>query len=78
MGMNATRAEWAERAIDTFMWAAAPRDVEPDVNPVSRKEALRDLLCDLMHWCQLNGEDFTQVLFDARYHFNFERRAEHG
>ena len=34
---------------------------------------LIDLLADAMHWCNLNDEDFDDVLRIARLHFEAEK-----
>lgn len=36
------------------------------------EHALTDLLADLMHWCNANGQDFQTALDRAREHHNEE------
>jgi hypothetical protein len=50
--MNNDRAEWAEKAIDKFI----------DVTRTDTEDALSDLLCNLRHWADRNGQDWTQAL----------------
>lgn len=35
-------------------------------------EALRDLLCNLLHWCDRNPFDFEAALSHARRHYEVE------
>lgn len=38
------------------------------------KEALaKDLMADLMHWCDANGQDFHVALGEARYNYEAEK-----
>jgi hypothetical protein len=54
-GQNADRAEWAHRAILAFESATR----------TEREDALADLLCDLMHWANVYGQDFDRELSRA-------------
>lgn len=58
-GMNESRADWANEAILAF----------EAVTGTDREDALADLLCDLMHWADRNGEDFDKQLSRARQHY---------
>jgi hypothetical protein len=51
-GMNSLRVQWAQQAIDAFR-AACRTDAE---------DAVADMLCDVMHWCSVNGYDFEHEL----------------
>jgi hypothetical protein len=46
-GLNSARAEWAQAAIIAFRKVTG-----------TEEEALSDLLCDLMHLADRQGEDF--------------------
>jgi hypothetical protein len=60
--MNDRRAEWAETSLRHFRsWTGAEYD-----------DALGDLLCDLMHWCDRNDFDFEAVMDRARMHYEAE------
>ena len=61
-GQNADRAEWAHRAILTF----------EDATGTEREDALADLLCDLMHWADVYGQDFDRELSRATDYYSEE------
>lgn len=61
-GMNDIRAQWADKAIQTFMKTTGT-DLE---------DTLVDLLCDLMHWADRNNCDFKIALDRARAHYTEE------
>ena len=65
-GMNADRAEWAHRAVLAFETATG----------TDREDALCDLLADLMHWCNVYGQDFDHELGRARMHYEAETEPE--
>lgn len=67
-GMNDDRAEWAACALRHFQCTTGS-DYE---------DALGDLLCDLMHWCDRNNFDFELALFRARGHYRAETAGEAG
>jgi len=54
-GQNEDRAKWAGVALDAFI-------VETGTD---REDALADLLCDLMHWANVYGQDFDRGLSRA-------------
>lgn len=60
--MNGERVEWAENAIQGIM-----RDTRTD-----REDALCDLLCDLMHWCDAEGTSFIDHLRRGAGHYREE------
>ena len=60
--MNDNRAAWAATAILSFQQETGTDD----------ENALTDLLCDLMHWADRNGEDFENELCRARMHYEAE------
>jgi len=64
--MNDARAEWAEAAISEFRRITGTDD----------EDALGDLLCDLMHWCDRNGCDFEDALRQAHVHYEAETTPE--
>lgn len=60
--MNDARAARAAAALQHFQIATCADD----------QDAVRDLLCDLMHWCDRNGFDFQHELDRARLHYEAE------
>jgi hypothetical protein len=60
--MNANRAEWADAALREFQRATGTED----------DDALGDLLCDLMHWCDRNRSNFDAALSRAQMHYEAE------
>ena len=60
--MNGFRSEWAEHALREFTI----------LTECDRQDALCDLLCDLAHWCDRNGFQFSDELRRARMHYNEE------
>jgi hypothetical protein len=65
-GMNDSRARWAEIAVAAFIHATG----------TDREDALPELLCDLMHWCDRNEYDFEIALDRARWHYEAETAKE--
>lgn len=63
---NEFRAERAEVAIKAYR---AIRGVDPD-------SLIRDLLCDLMHCCNLEGTDFDDELSSAYMNYRAEKEGE--
>ena len=63
-GINKDRAAWAGKALATFQHTTRTDD----------GDVLKDLLCDLMHWADQNGQEFDVALDAAQYHY----RAETG
>jgi len=64
--MNDDRAEWAAMALEAFQHATGTEE----------EDALRDLLCDLMHWCDRNNCDFNAALSRAQMHYETETTPE--
>lgn len=64
--MNDDRAEWAAAALRQFQCTTGTDDVD----------ALPDLLCDLMHWCDRNNCEFETELGRARMHYEAETTGE--
>jgi hypothetical protein len=62
--LNDKRAEWADRAIVEFQ----------DATGTDREDALADLLCNLMHWCDRNGFGFDEELEHGRGMYQDEVR----
>jgi hypothetical protein len=60
--LNDDRAVWAEVALAAF---AAETGCD-------RADALPDLLCDLLHWCDRTGVSFADELERARGHYRVE------
>ena len=63
--MNDDRAEWAASALRQFQC----------VTGTDYEDALRDLLGDLMHWCDRNDFDFELALNRARGHYEAQTTA---
>lgn len=61
-GQNRDRAEWADVAVDAFQFTT----------DTDNADALKDLLCDLMHWCDREKQDFNVALDAARHHYAAE------
>lgn len=59
---NDDRARWAGAALEAFQKTTRCSEVE----------ALVDLLCDLMHWCDRHGADFREALNQAKGHYQEE------
>ncbi len=58
-GMNDRRADWAATAIIAFIGE----------NCTDECDALADLLTDLMHWCDRNGQVFLDELSRATINY---------
>jgi hypothetical protein len=54
--MNDDRASWAGIALHHFRRATG----------AGREDAVGDLLCELMHWCDRNNFDFELAPYRAR------------
>jgi hypothetical protein len=66
--MNDDRASWADTALCHFRGATG----------ADREDAVGDMLCNLMHWCDLNNFDFELALYRAGGHYiaeNYVRRS---
>jgi hypothetical protein len=61
-GMNDRRAGWAGSAIACFR----------DATGTDLGDAVCDLLADLMHWCDRNGQHFGHELERAKDHYHAE------
>jgi hypothetical protein len=61
-GMNDKRTHWAFVALMAFMAETG----------TDREDAVCDLVCDLMHWCDRNGMIFDAELERARWHYGAE------
>jgi len=64
--MNDPRSAWAASALHAFQRETGTDD----------QDALGDLLCDLMHWCDRNDADFENALRAARMHYEAETMPE--
>jgi len=62
---NSDRAEWAEQAVQTFKEGTRMRGEDEET-------IIGDLLCDLMHYCRINGWDFADLMERAESHFEIE------
>jgi hypothetical protein len=66
-GINQERADWAFITLAYFKLATG----------TDSEDAVKDLLCDLMHYCQqTQGEDFDVALDAARRHYLMETTTE--
>jgi hypothetical protein len=65
-GQNQDRAEWAQSALDAFR----------NTTGTDAADALKDLLGDLMHWCDENDQDFDVALDAARHYYAEETTDE--
>jgi len=64
--MNGKRAEWAACALASFRSATGSDEAD----------AVCDLLCDLMHWCDRHGQEFSHELARAQDHYQAETIGE--
>ena len=62
MSQNDQRAKWAGRAVDVFM----------ETTGTDQEDAVSDLLCDIMHYCDRNATDFLSEVARARGHYEYE------
>jgi hypothetical protein len=65
MTPNERRAEWAQCAIDAFI----------ETTGTDPEDALSDLLCDIMHWCDIAENEspgFDAELDRAKGHYEYE------
>jgi hypothetical protein len=63
MTQNEKRADWADKAINTFI----------ETTGTDPEDALSDLLCDIMHWCDIyEAHDFDVALQRAKGHYDYE------
>jgi hypothetical protein len=65
-GMNDARATWAGVALSAFL-----AETGCDIG-----DAVTDLLSDLMHWCDRNGQEFRTGLDRARLHYEAETQVD--
>jgi hypothetical protein len=63
-GQNNERARWAEAALIKFM----------EVTLTDAPDAVADLLCDLMHWCDRHKVCFSHELDRAEDSYEDETR----
>lgn len=61
-GLNESRVQWADSALQVFQ-----QETGADL-----QDAVSDLLGDLMHWCDHQGQDFENELRRARFHYEVE------
>jgi hypothetical protein len=66
--MNEQRADWAELAVKAFQSKTGSDD----------SDALADLLCDMLHYCDRYGIDFNDDLGRARSHYYAEIKEDGG
>jgi hypothetical protein len=59
---NRDRADWAGIAVAAFQSTTGTDDAD----------TLKDLLADLMHWCDREKQDFAVALDAATYHYKAE------
>jgi hypothetical protein len=64
--MNEKRTGWADAALSMFMEETGTDEVD----------CVADLLANLMHWCDRNGQDFVDQLGRARDNYLCETTAE--
>jgi hypothetical protein len=60
--LNAARAEWADQALRYFQ----------HLTGTESEDALCDLLCDLRHWCDRNGQGYDAADHGAEQHYQVE------
>lgn len=70
---NADRADWALTAVKVF---AEETGMGPDRGNEELFTVLQDLLCDIMHLCDVEGVSFEEVFGQARGVYNEEVQEE--
>lgn len=68
---NRERADWASIALDTYAETVNTPDEE-------RELVLSGLLCDMMHYCEVEEIDWYQCVAWAQYHYREESAEELG
>jgi hypothetical protein len=69
--MNATaqrKAGLASAIVGTYSWNVGDESEPQDT-------IVADLLADLMHYCDLVGEDFEELVDRARFHYTAEKNG---
>ena len=66
---NLDRAETAKQAVDVYAKATCSEDEDSETK-------VSDLLCDLMHLCDLEGLDFKRSVERADSHYSDEWEEE--
>lgn len=80
---NNDRADFANDAVAAYVQRTRPNDEypeeigtgDPDIQEMLA-EALRDLLCDLRHWADVVGLDFTDQNEMGMVHYDEEVHGE--
>lgn len=62
MPTNSDRAAWAQAALDAFQSVCRTDD----------QDAIKDLVCDLLHLARQRGENTDSIFGGAELHFNAE------
>lgn len=65
--MNEFRADCFNEAVVAFTMISGPGRVEEDDQTI-----LRDMLCNMFHWCDRHGVDAGMALMQARACYNEE------
>lgn len=73
---NATRAEWAEQALNTFTNNVNYCRSSAELEPGDRADAISDLICDLLHYAVEQGFDPERLLAQAKMNFDFEQEDQ--
>jgi len=66
MENNRLKASHAGWALNAYRNRVAPNDQ-------MNGQLAQDLLADLMHWCDMHGESFDDLLSRASDHYGFEK-----
>jgi len=61
------KKEWRKRALEAVRAAVRAGSMDEEEN------AVRDMLCHLLHWCDVHEIDFQDELRIARMHFDAEK-----
>ena len=72
---NAKRAQWAENALDVFILEVFSGPTET-LHPEDLKDAVSDLIADLLHYARLNDMDVEAILRQSRGNFEEEVAEE--
>lgn len=68
---NRERADWASMALDDFADETGMEDED-------RKTQITDLLCNLMHFCDIEKIDWNRCVALAQDHYTEEVAEERG
>lgn len=75
---NIERAGWAETALGAFTAETFGGEAFMDLHPDDRKDAIGDLIGDLLHLCVREGLDPMERLANGQGAFEWENRPDYA